>query len=149
MAVDWILAKDDPVIYKVWNVPIPEVSGDLQHCSTVIMPGLVGSQYFMTKGHYHMRRDTAEVYICLRGEGRLLMETESGQREWRVMKPGTVCYIPLYWSHRTVNVGAEPFIFVSVYPGDAGHDYHTIETNGFAQVVLADEGNPTVKTRRP
>lgn len=146
-AVEAILVANDPVVYKVWNVPVPEVSGELQHCSTLIMPGRVGPEYFMTKGHYHVRRDTAEVYVCLRGEGRLLMETEDGRRDWQVMKPGTVSYIPPYWSHRTVNVGPEPFVFVSVYPGDAGHDYGSIETGGFAQVVVERAGRPAVKLR--
>ncbi|HHW13733.1 MAG TPA: cupin domain-containing protein [Firmicutes bacterium] len=145
--VEAILCAGDPVVYRVWNVPIPELPGELQHCSTLIMPGRVGREYFMTKGHYHTRRDTAEVYICLRGEGRLLLETEDGRHDWQVMKPGTVSYIPPYWAHRTVNVGLEPFIFISVYPGDAGHDYRTIELGGFAQVVVEEAGIPVVKLR--
>jgi glucose-6-phosphate isomerase len=35
-----------------------------------------------------------------------------------------------------VNTGEEPFIFFAVYPGQAGHDYGTIEKTGFPQRVL-------------
>ena len=47
------------------------------------------------------------------------------------MRPGTVAYVAPCWAHRTVNTGSEPFVFLAVYHGDAGHDYGTIETEGF------------------
>jgi glucose-6-phosphate isomerase len=52
------------------------------------------------------------------------------------MGPGTVAYVPPNWAHRTVNTGEEPFVFFAVYPGQAGHDYGTIEKTGFPQRVL-------------
>lgn len=139
-AADEILRCENPVVYRVWSAPVPEVNGDLLHCTTAIMPGKVGNEFYMTKGHFHVRRDTAEVYICLAGEGRLLMRTDDGQFDVQTMVPGTVAYIPPYWAHRTINVGGRPLIFVSVWPGDSGHDYGTIEVEGFGIRVIEEAG---------
>jgi glucose-6-phosphate isomerase len=63
------------------------------------------------------------------------------------MEPGTVAYVPPRWAHRTVNTGDETFVFFAVYHGDAGHDYGTIETEGFPQRVLARDGGVAVMPR--
>ena len=60
------------------------------------------------------------------------------------MGPGVVAYVPPHWAHRTVNTGSEPFVFLAIYPGDAGHDYGTIETEGFPQRVVERDGQPAV-----
>ena len=77
----------------------------------------------MTKGHYHRRPDTSEVYLCLEGEGCFLIQTEEGDFESIVIQPGVVAYIPPYRGHRMVNTGSKPFVFFAIYPGDAGHNY--------------------------
>jgi glucose-6-phosphate isomerase len=41
-----------------------------------------------------------------------------------------------------VNVGDEAFSFLAAWPGDAGHDYGTIEQTGFAQLVVERGGEP-------
>jgi glucose-6-phosphate isomerase len=35
-----------------------------------------------------------------------------------------------------VNTGEDPFVFFAVYPGQAGHDYGTIEQTGFPRRVM-------------
>jgi glucose-6-phosphate isomerase len=52
----------DVLLYEVYEKKIPEADGELQFCSSITYPGKVGDEYFMTKGHFHARRDTAEVY---------------------------------------------------------------------------------------
>lgn len=37
---------------------------------------------------------------------------------------------PAGWAHRSVNVGDEPYRFLAVYPGSAGHDYGWVLTHG-------------------
>ncbi len=101
----------------------------------------------MTKGHFHSVRDTGEVYLGLSGHGYLLLMTEEGGRSASPMGPGTVAYVPPYWAHRTVNTGDEPFVFFAVYPGQAGHDYGTIEQSGFAQRVLRTPEGPVLRDR--
>ena len=58
-----------PVLYEVYEFKRPEVAGELLHGVSVIHPGLVGNEFFMTKGHFHSLLETAEVYYCLKGEG--------------------------------------------------------------------------------
>ena len=62
-----ILQHNDPVHYEVFEKKIPEERGHLLFCISRLQPGLVGEECFMTKGHYHSVRGTAEVYLCLRG----------------------------------------------------------------------------------
>jgi len=70
---------DNPVIYRVYEKRIPEIAGELQWCMSVTLPGKIGREYYMTKGHYHEVRDTAEIYLCVRGTGYMLMETKEGE----------------------------------------------------------------------
>jgi glucose-6-phosphate isomerase, archaeal len=138
------LAAEDPLVYEVFQYDVPETAGELFTCTTVLHPGRVGDEYFMTKGHYHQVRDRAEVYFGLAGRGRLLLQTESGDFESTEMEPGTVAYVPPRWGHRTVNTGDEDFVFLAVYPGDAGHDYGSIEITGFARRLVDRDGTPTL-----
>jgi glucose-6-phosphate isomerase len=135
----------DPLVYEVRQYDVPEEAGQLICCTTVIRPGTVGDEYFMTKGHFHARRDTGEVYLGLGGSGYLLLMTEDGGRAEVPMVRGTLAYVPPFWAHRTVNTGSEPFVFFAVYPGQAGHDYGTIETTGFPQRVVRTPQGPVVR----
>lgn len=139
-----LLAGGDPVVYEVFQYDVTEATGELFVCTTVLRPGRVGDEYFMTKGHYHQVRDRAEVYFGLKGHGMLLLQTEEGAFTATEMGPGTVAYVPPCWGHRTVNTGDEDFVFLAVYPGDAGHDYGSIETTGFARRVVGVDGTPTL-----
>jgi glucose-6-phosphate isomerase len=132
------------LVYTVSEIPAPADSSNLPSSTTVIEPGRVGDEFFMTKGHFHAHRDRAEIYVGLRGEGRLVMATEDARAVVEPVRAGTVSYVPGYWAHRTVNVGDEPLVFYAVYPGDAGYDYATIEREGFPVVLLAGEGEPRV-----
>lgn len=143
-AAERALESGDRVVYEVYNVKVPEAEGHLQHCSSIIQPGKVGYEYHMTKGHYHARPGTAELYIVLQGRGYLLLETLDGETAALRMQPGAMLYIPPFWAHRTVNTGEEPLIFIGVYPGDAGHDYGTIERDGFRLRVLDLGSGPVV-----
>jgi len=136
-ALERLVAEGDPLVYEVLQYDVPEEVGQLICCTTVIHPGTVGDEFFMTKGHYHAERETGEVYLGLRGRGYLLLMAEEGDSTATPMEPGTVAYVPPCWAHRTVNTGDEPFVFFAVYPGQAGHDYGSIESTGFVQRVLA------------
>lgn len=138
------MLADNPLIYEVYNVVVPETPAHIQHCVTILHPGKVGSEYFMTKGHYHEILDRAEIYFCLKGKGQLLMQTKEGKFSALDMTPGTVAYVAPEWAHRTVNTGDEPFIFFAAYPGDAGHNYGDIETEGFAKLSVERNGEPVL-----
>jgi glucose-6-phosphate isomerase len=139
-----ILAWDDPLIYEVYTVDVPEGEGQLLHCLTALQPGQVGGEYYMTKGHFHVAMDTAEIYLGLEGEGYLLMQTKEGDIQALKMGRGTIAYVPPYWAHRTVNTGEDPFVFFAIWPGHAGHDYGTIEESGFLKVMVERNGQPVL-----
>ena len=134
--------KENPIIYKVYNVQIPEESGHLQHCISIVYPGKIGNEYYMTKGHFHKIKDTAEIYLTLKGRGKLVMQTPDQKSKVLNMKEGSISYIPPYWAHRTVNTGDKPLIFFGVYRGDAGHNYGIIEEKGMS-VIIVEEGDKT------
>jgi len=137
-----VAASTDPIVYEVLQYDVPGDNGQLVCCTTVISAGIVGDEYFMTKGHFHEKRETGEVYLGLGGHGYLLMFVDGRAAELE-MGPGTLAYVPPYWAHRTVNVGDQPFSFLAVYPGDAGHDYGTIERTGFPRRMVRTDTGPT------
>lgn len=135
-----IIQEKDPVIYKVYEFKMPEETGHLNPVTTVLYPGLVGKEFFMTKGHYHAKRFTAEIYWILSGNGVLLMQTDDNQSSYIVFKKGDLLYIPPCWAHRMVNTSLhDPLIFYGVYPADSGHDYGTITKTGFINKVIYDK----------
>ncbi len=145
----WLIEHQDPVVYHVFPLPVPEEAGQVMCGASVIYPGRVGDEFFMTKGHFHLNPASAEVYHTLRGEGYLLMETREGEARHILMRPGGAAYIPPGWAHRTVNIGDEPLVFFYAMPGDAGHDYEAIEARGgFREIVLKRNGEAVVVARR-
>ena len=136
--------EDDRLIYEVQGVELPEEEGQIPHCTTRILPGRIGDEYHMTKGHYHARREQGEVYFGLSGRGYLLLQTDGGQTSEIEMVAGSAAYVPPYWAHRTVNIGDEDFVFFSVWEARAGHDYGTIERDGFRVLVLLRDGRPAL-----
>jgi glucose-6-phosphate isomerase len=140
-----VLAREDVVLYEVYEQKRPERTGELLHGISVVHPGRVGDEFFMTKGHFHSVVDTAEIYYCLRGYGRMVMETPEGDWAVEELRPGRVLYVPPGWAHRSVNTGiADDLVTFFVYPGQAGHDYATIERRGFRKLVVARPDGPAV-----
>lgn len=136
-----MLQQHDSVLYEVYEIQRPEIAGELPHGISIVHPGKVGNEYFMTKGHFHLVLETAEVYYCLAGEGRMVMETPEGESLVEELKPGKVLYVPPRWAHRSVNTSKQDdLITLFVYPGNAGHDYGTIEKSGFRKLVLEVNG---------
>jgi glucose-6-phosphate isomerase len=69
----------------------------------------VGNEYFMTRGHFHARREQGEVYFGLRGSGLLLLQDEQGQARFEQVFAGSVHIIPGFTAHRLINTGAIRF----------------------------------------
>lgn len=136
------LAPENPVIYRVYEATteVPKEEGQLLFSTTVIEPGRVGDEFYMTKGHFHAKGDRAELYYGLSGEGTLLLQSPEGDVDAQPMRPGAASYVPPYWGHRTINTGEAPFVFLAVYPADAGYDYKTIAEEGFASILVERNG---------
>ncbi|MFW5688379.1 MAG: glucose-6-phosphate isomerase family protein [Spirochaetota bacterium] len=136
---------DDPIHYKVFERPVPEEPGHLMYCISMLYPGTVGDEYFMTKGHYHTVINTAEIYLCLRGEGYMIMKTSDGRFVAEEFRRGRMVYVPPYWAHRSVNTGSEPLVSFCSYPANAGHNYGDIEQEGFLKRVVRKNGRPVIE----
>jgi len=138
------LAEDDPILYRVYGTARPAHAGELISGITLLHPGKIGAEYYMTKGHFHAQLETAEVYYALRGNGMMLLESPEGESRVTPFPSGSVIHIPPRWAHRTVNVGEEDLLFFWVCPADAGHDYGPIATRGFRKLLVEQAGQATV-----
>lgn len=144
-AFEALLAVDDSLLYEVYEIKRPEIAGELPHGLSIVHPGMVGDEFNMTKGHFHTVLETAEVYYCLKGEGMMVMETPEGDWAVEPLRPQSVLYVLPRWAHRSVNTSPdEDLVMFFVYPGNAGHDYGTIETQGFRKLVVERDGRPTI-----
>jgi glucose-6-phosphate isomerase len=137
------LNRQDVLIYEFYDMGVPDSEKDIAYGTSITYPGKIGDEYFMTKGHFHTVLDTAEVYYCLRGHGYMLMENPEGEWEARELTPGKAVYVPGAYAHRSINVSSdEPLITFFAFPGNAGHDYGTIETKGFRKLLVEVDGKP-------
>lgn len=142
------VARDDPVIYSVASIEPAQGEGQLHYGLGVLYPGRVGDEYYMTKGHLHAWRPAAEVYLGLRGNGVMLLESElTGESRMVPLGENQVVYVPGYTAHRTVNIGETPLVYIGVYDALAGHDYGAIADRNFRQVVVRVDNQPVLMDR--
>ncbi|MBE0699458.1 MAG: glucose-6-phosphate isomerase [Anaerolineaceae bacterium] len=135
-----MLAREDSLIYEVYEIKRPQVAGEVLTGISIVHPGKVGNEFFMTKGHFHTVIDTAEVYLCLNGEGYMVMETPEGETSVQALSPNTILYVPPRWAHRSVCTSRQQdLVTFFAYPGHSGHDYGTIERQGFGKLVVDGE----------
>jgi glucose-6-phosphate isomerase len=140
-----MLAAEDALLYEVYEVTRPEIAGELLQGISIVHPGKVGSEYYMTKGHFHTVLDTAEVYYVLRGEGLMVLETPEGDWAVEPLCPQSVLYVPPRWAHRSVNTHpTQDLVTFFVYPGNAGHDYGSIEKQGYRKLVVDQGGHARI-----
>lgn len=147
-AFERLVAAENPVLYTVAVDETTQGEGQLNYGVGVLMPGRVGAEYFMTKGHFHAWRQAAEVYIGLSGNGLMLLEEETSNEERLLsLDAGCVVNVPGFTAHRTINVGTVPLVYTAVYPAGAGHDYGVIARRNFQSVVIDVDGSPTLIRR--
>ncbi len=138
------LDREDVLVYEFYDMGVPETSGDVAYGTSIVYPGKIGDEYFMTKGHFHTVLDTGEIYFCLSGQGYMLMENPEGDVQWAQFVPGQAVYVPRRYAHRSINTSdSEPLITFFSFPGHAGHDYGTIEEKGFRKLCIDSDGVPT------
>ncbi len=139
-ALEDSIAHGDPLHYEVCEKNVPQERGHLMFCISTTYPGVVGEECYMTKGHYHEVPEMAEIYLCLGGEGYMLMKLPSGEAAWEKFQPGRMVYVPPFWAHRSVNTGVVPLVSLCIYPAEAGHNYGDIEKEGFSLRVFKRGG---------
>lgn len=115
------------IVYQTFTL----VEGDLLFGTTVINPGRIGDQPFMTRGHFHLRPDRGETVLTLAGKGELRLMNRLGDRAVEAMTAGSLHLIDGAWAHRVVNLGSEPLVFYVTWMADCGHDYESITVDSF------------------
>lgn len=114
--------------------------GGLVFGSSFLKPGRVGDEYFMTKGHFHAKRDAAEYYWGIQGTGALILMDEAGRCWAEQVLPGSLHYVPGRVAHRLANTGNTTLVVGACWPADAGHDYAAIVERGFSARLRAIDG---------
>jgi glucose-6-phosphate isomerase, archaeal len=138
--------QHDPIIYEV--VEYKKEGSDLFFGTTTMQPGFVAGEFYMTRGHFHARRDMGEVYYTQSGSGLLLLESRDGRSEMVELTPGVCAFIPPDWAHRSINTGKEKLVFVWVCNVAAGQDYGEILTKGMKKRVFrAEDGSARIADR--
>lgn len=134
------------VAYEVTSFTPGNKTSDMIMGVTRMEPGKVGDEYFMTRGHIHAIGDRPEIYYGQSGSG--LMQMESPDGEVRIVELGaqSICYVPPYWIHRSVNIGADELVMMFAYPADSGQDYGIIERANGLRVRIVDDGRGGWKT---
>jgi glucose-6-phosphate isomerase len=131
----------DETVYEVTEFRPSTKPGDLIFGVTRMVPGKIGREYFMTRGHIHAKVDRSEMYYGQGGHGLMLIESPVGETRIVEIAPQTVCYVPPLSIHRAVNTGSEDFLMLFCYPADAGQDYDIIGRAGGMRSRILDDGN--------
>ena len=148
-AYEAALAEGNPVLYEVTAVEPATGDGQMHYGLGILYPGRVGREYNLTKGHLHEHRSAAEVYVGLKGEGAMLLEDEhTGESRLVPLRANSVVYVPGHTAHRTVNTGAEPLVYLGIFPSNAGHDYGAIAERNFRMVAVERDGKPSLIERK-
>ena len=137
--VEMILSQDDPVIYEVYEYPVPNEEEHLISATTILFPGKVKDEFYFTKGHFHNEPDGAEVIIGVEGSGMVLLQNREGEFRHEDVKSNSFVYSPPGWAHRAVNTSRENFVFLSICRADVEHDYETIISKGFGKRIVERE----------
>lgn len=136
----------DRVVYRVSALmPVKDgTPGGLFFGTSFVEPGRVGAEYFMTKGHFHQQRDSAEYYWGIQGEGVLILMDEQRRCWGETVSPGSLHYIPGRVAHRLANTGEVTLVVGACWPADAGHDYASIAEQGFSARLKCVSGKPAL-----
>jgi glucose-6-phosphate isomerase len=136
---------EDFEVYRVEMLVSPQQEGELHTGTTHLMPGKVGDEFFMTRGHFHQRREQAEFYFGLRGKGVLLLQPENAPAYTEHVFAGSVHHIPSFTAHRLVNTGHDILSALAVWPVIAGHDYQSLQSDGFRIRMYDREGKVSLE----
>ena len=140
---DLAALPQDTIVYRVQmhDKEAEGTPGGLLFGTSFVYPGKVGDEYFMTKGHFHAKRDTAEYYFCISGRGALILMDEEGNC-WAEKMERPLHYLPRSVAHRLANTGEEVLAVGCCWGADCGHDYASIARTGFAKRLREVDGEP-------
>lgn len=129
----------DQLVYAVEDLKPSAAAGDMIFGITRMLPGKVGGEYFVTRGHIHAIANRPEIYYGESGTGLMLLESPEGEARIVEITAKTVCYVPPFWIHRSVNVGGDELVMTFAYPADSGQDYEVINRSGGMKLRIVDD----------
>ncbi len=112
-----IKSKNNPVIYETFIKSFSPIQLGL----TVINPGTINKEFYMTRGHIH-KKPTPEFYILLEGKGILLIQ--KNKPEIIKLKEGEIALIPEGYTHRLINTGSKKLKVLTIYDETSMPDYN-------------------------
>ena len=115
---DQISIKENPIIYRVFIKKFSPINLGL----TVINPGAINKEFFMTKGHIHTKK-TPEFYILFEGSGLLLIQKNNKQKTIKLKKE-EITLIPEDYVHRLINIGNKKLKVLTIYHENSKPDYN-------------------------
>lgn len=118
---------------QTWMTCPEGTEGAVLWGNTTLMPGKVGSEFFMTRGHRHTDPTRGELCVTVSGQGNLLLMDANRQTRSEPMTHGSTHWIDGALAHRVVNTGPEPLTFLCAWPADCGHEYAEILQLGFTE----------------
>jgi glucose-6-phosphate isomerase, archaeal len=164
MKLEWIRPQSE--LQEVLREPQslgPEVSywifSDLSqkwNNMTIIAPGLYGSEFPKTYGHYHTQKVT-ETYRLVSGNGIFILQKKHYDGETWVsdmvsevymvkLNPGDEIVVPLDFGHSWTNVGDTPLIvFDDWRQGHVSTDYEAIKELRGMDFYVVKNGGGNVK----
>ena len=139
----------DELVYETHGCP-GEVEGPprLLYATTILQPGQVDGEYFMTRGHFHTNHDRGELMWTLRGKGALILMDRERNTWMEEMTVGSTHDIDGRYAHRVANTGSEPLVFLVAWMSDCGHEYESIRELGFGKRLIDVNGAPTLSPTR-
>ncbi|MCG8333207.1 MAG: glucose-6-phosphate isomerase [Proteobacteria bacterium] len=135
-----VAVRGNDIVYEVTSYHPGSKTSDLILGITRLSPGKVANEYFMTRGHIHAIGDRPEIYYGQSGKGLMLMESPDGKMRICEVNEQSICYVPPFWIHRSVNVGAVDLVMMFTYPADSGQDYGIIDRSGGMRSRIVDDG---------
>jgi len=65
-----MLSRNDQLLYEVYEIKRPHLAGELLNGLSIVHPGKVGNEYFMTKGHFSYRvGNRRNLLLCKKARG--------------------------------------------------------------------------------
>ena len=114
-----IIKKGNPILYKVF---IKKITKGLEFGLTVINSGNFAGEYYMTKGHVHIK-PSPEVYALLEGNGKLVIQ-KGNKASIINLKKDRMFIVPEHYAHRLVNSGKGKLKVLTIYESNTGHNYN-------------------------
>ncbi len=138
--------KHQEIAYEVevWQPDAEGTPEKLQLGTSLLSPGTVNNEYYMTRGHFHQKRIKPEIYWGISGEGLLLLMDEQRKCWLEKVEAGSLHHISGHIAHRLINTGKTILTVGACWPLDAGHDYDSLE-QGFAIRIFDNNGKIMIK----